>query len=174
MSRICPNCNYTRKETDTAPNWQCPSCGKAYNKGAGADVDQHYGRHIVQERPEVPRTGFVKWLLIAALVGGSAWATRPTWLPTAMSVAQTARPAEQPEVTLYATEWCGYCTATRRFFADNGIHYIEKDIEKSDAAGKQHRALGGHGVPLVVVGDDIIHGFNEAQLRSLLKPWLKK
>lgn len=28
----CPKCDYARKATDTAPAWQCPSCGVAYNK----------------------------------------------------------------------------------------------------------------------------------------------
>ena len=80
----------------------------------------------------------------------------------------------QPEVTLYATDWCGYCAATRRFFADNGIQYRELDIEKSSEAAKIHRALGGNGVPLIVIGDDIVNGYNEANLRQLLRPWLKR
>jgi len=28
----CPKCNYKRLESDQAPEWQCPSCGVAYNK----------------------------------------------------------------------------------------------------------------------------------------------
>ena len=28
----CPKCGYTRTAADTAPAWQCPSCGIAYNK----------------------------------------------------------------------------------------------------------------------------------------------
>ena len=29
---LCPKCRYKRKPTDTTPDWQCPSCGIAYNK----------------------------------------------------------------------------------------------------------------------------------------------
>ena len=32
MEVICPKCNYERKESDTNPEWQCPSCEVAYNK----------------------------------------------------------------------------------------------------------------------------------------------
>jgi len=34
MSSIstCPACNYTRQPTDTAPDWACPKCHKAYLK----------------------------------------------------------------------------------------------------------------------------------------------
>ena len=32
METVCPACGYQRKSTDQAPDWQCPSCGKAYVK----------------------------------------------------------------------------------------------------------------------------------------------
>lgn len=32
MEPICQACGYQRKPTDQAPDWQCPSCGKAYAK----------------------------------------------------------------------------------------------------------------------------------------------
>jgi hypothetical protein len=40
---VCPKCSYPRKAADTAPDWQCPSCGIAYSKflpagGDGQDV----------------------------------------------------------------------------------------------------------------------------------------
>jgi hypothetical protein len=32
METVCQACGYQRKLTDQAPDWQCPSCGKAYAK----------------------------------------------------------------------------------------------------------------------------------------------
>lgn len=32
MSSNCPKCGYVRRLSDTAPEWQCPSCGVAYSK----------------------------------------------------------------------------------------------------------------------------------------------
>jgi hypothetical protein len=32
MGTICEACGYQRKPTDQAPDWQCPSCGRAYVK----------------------------------------------------------------------------------------------------------------------------------------------
>lgn len=32
MGTICEACGYERKPTDQAPDWECPSCGKAYVK----------------------------------------------------------------------------------------------------------------------------------------------
>ncbi len=37
---VCPKCGYARKPADTAPAWQCPACGIAYNKFQAADATQ--------------------------------------------------------------------------------------------------------------------------------------
>ena len=44
------------------------------------------------------------------------------------------------EVILYATDWCGYCRATRKFLEDEKIAFVEFDIEKSDEGAKQYKA----------------------------------
>lgn len=176
MNRICPNCRYTRKPTDSAPDWQCPACEMAYNKGAGADVGESYGRYAAPPATKsAAGFSFSRWLLVFVALGLGVWAGKPIWQSTATVEARSvaASQGEQPAVTLYATDWCGYCAATREFFAAKGIRYTELDIEKSSAARDEHRRLGGNGVPLIVIGDDVVHGYNEATLRSLLKPWLR-
>ena len=171
--RICPNCQYARKATDSAPDWQCPSCQLAYNKAAGAPVTADYGRLAPVARAPAARGGAGKWLLLLLLVAGVFWFGKPAWLAGTPGQAKATAGRAQPEVVLYATSWCGYCAATRDFFAAHGIAYSELDIEASSSAYEGHRRLGGNGVPLVVIGDEIIHGYNESALRSSLKPWLK-
>lgn len=40
MTTTCPKCSYTRKPTDTAPTYECPSCGIIYAKfDAKADLE---------------------------------------------------------------------------------------------------------------------------------------
>lgn len=173
MSRNCPNCGYTRKASDTAPEWQCPACEKAYNKGAGADVDDNYGRYAPARRPTTQGGGFVKWLLLLAVLGGGAWAVRPLWSGASSSSVASIQRGEQPDVLLYATEWCGYCAATRSLFAAQGIRYTELDIEKSSVGYDGYRQLGGNGVPLILIGENVVHGYDESRLRKLLKPWMK-
>lgn len=53
------------------------------------------------------------------------------------------------------------------------VRYDERDIEQSSAYADEHRRLGGNGVPLILIGEDRIDGYNEGLLRSLLKHWLK-
>lgn len=170
MSRICPHCNYARQVSDHAPDWQCPSCQRAYDK-AGTPLPpagfQQYGPAVAERRG-----GAGKWMLLVLAFAFAAWVGHSLTQSRGVPVVAVAG-ASQPEVQLYATSWCGYCKATREFFAANGIRYTEHDIEQSSAAYNEHKKLGGHGVPLIVVGDQIINGYDERALRQILKPWLK-
>jgi len=171
MSRVCPNCQQLRPADTSAPDWQCPGCGKAYNKGAGAPVDSAYGKTTYLPPVKTPfreRSPLVRMLIASLFIG---WIVLYYWPSREQSVTETAR--AQPVVVMYATTWCGYCAQARSFFAANGIQYEERDIEKSSACHEEHRRLGGQGVPLILVGEEKIGGFNEGRLRSLLKPWIK-
>jgi glutaredoxin len=171
MSRICPHCNYARQSIDNAPDWQCPSCEKAYVKASAPLPPEN----LVQYGPNVETRsgGMGKWLLILIVLGAAFWFGRPLLQQGGAPAALAAASGEQPAVVLYATSWCGYCKMTREFFAANGIRYTEEDIEQSSTALLQHKKLGGNGVPLIVVGDEVIKGWNEQSLRQLLGPWLR-
>ncbi len=166
MPQICPHCRHIRKDDEVAPDWQCPACERAYVKGGDAASI----RSVSSRHSEPHSGGLGKWLLVLVVLAGAIWWWKPAYL-------FVEKPADslngQPEVVLYATSWCGYCQATREFFNANGIEYIELDIERSADAARGHRELGGGGVPLIVVGDTVIHGFNQPELRRTLKPWLK-
>ncbi len=167
MTRLCPNCGHARRASEAVPEWQCPSCGKAYNKGAGAlsDVASLKGKHDRKHG---------RWLIVGLVIVSAAWAGRTLLnetvrIPSEAAASQT----EPPEVYLYSTQWCGYCAAARSFLDQRGIRYTERDIEKSTSAHDDYRRLGGRGVPLIVIDDKIIYGYDEVRLRTLLAPWLK-
>lgn len=73
------------------------------------------------------------------------------------------------EVVLYATSWCGYCKKTRALLEEQGIAYVEYDIEKSERGRKMYKALGGTGVPVLEIGDEVIYGFDERAIRAALR-----
>lgn len=86
---------------------------------------------------------------------------------------QAARPATG-DVVLYSASWCGACKATRRFLEQADVTFTEKDVEKdpgaaaemqrkASAAGKQPR-----GVPVIDFDGEIILGFDQARLQSLI------
>jgi len=73
------------------------------------------------------------------------------------------------KVTLYATDWCGYCKQTRRFLDSKGIPYSEFDIEKDPVGRKAYEALGGRGIPMIDVNGTLIRGFSEEAILAALK-----
>jgi glutaredoxin len=72
-------------------------------------------------------------------------------------------------VTLYGTTWCGYCKKARAWFAANGVNYRDLDVEADPASEKAYRALGGSGVPLIVVGKYKMQGWNPERMAALLQ-----
>lgn len=57
------------------------------------------------------------------------------------------------QVIMYSTEWCGFCKKAKDYFRQKGIAFSERDIEKSAQAKKEYQALGGGGIPLILVGN---------------------
>ena len=72
-------------------------------------------------------------------------------------------------VVLYSTSWCGYCKKTRELLEKNNIAYAEFDIEHSKAGRKEYDALNGRGVPLLVMGGEILRGYDPKSILRLAK-----
>lgn len=65
------------------------------------------------------------------------------------------------KVTMYSTSWCGYCKRARKYFIEQGIPFVEYDIEKNASAKKAYDAIGGSGVPVIVMGKRSMKGFSK-------------
>jgi glutaredoxin len=108
----------------------------------------------------------VRWLFALLLLGGLyAWQhddeLRLAW--------QRAQPDYQsPVVTMFTTRWCGYCQQMREYFATEKIVYTELDIEYDADAKAWHKQLGGQGVPVILVGSVVIHGYSPERVRAAL------
>lgn len=95
------------------------------------------------------------FILIAAMAAAATGAA-----------AQTAQPQPAVPVVMYATAWCPYCAKARAYFKRTNTAYVEHDIEKSADAHAEFKRLGGRGVPLIVVGNERLRGFNELAFES--------
>lgn len=74
------------------------------------------------------------------------------------------------QVVMFATSWCPYCAQARELFAANGVRYVEFDIERDlDEARFQKDVLRMSGVPIIVIGNRIVPGFDEKQIVAGLK-----
>ncbi|HEY3700229.1 MAG TPA: glutaredoxin family protein [Spongiibacteraceae bacterium] len=73
------------------------------------------------------------------------------------------------QAVLYATEWCGYCARTRKLFSERKIPFREYDIEKSAEGEAQYEKLGGNGVPLIIIKDKVIRGYDKDAIEAALQ-----
>ena len=64
-------------------------------------------------------------------------------------------------VIILTTSWCPYCMSLRQHLADRGVHYTDLDIEKTTEGRWAHRAVNGRGIPITIVGDQVIRGLGE-------------
>ncbi len=72
-------------------------------------------------------------------------------------------------VTIYTTPTCHFCHMAKDFFEANGVAYTEHDV-LSDLEKRQEmiRRSGQMGVPVIIIGDDLIVGFDQERIASLL------
>lgn len=57
--------------------------------------------------------------------------------------------------TMYSTQWCGYCRRLKKALAQEGISYVDVDIEEDPAAAELVMSVNGGNatVPTVVFAD---------------------
>lgn len=72
-------------------------------------------------------------------------------------------------VTIYSTPTCHFCGMAKEFFKANNIPYTEHDVA---ADLEQRKAMieksGQMGVPVITIGDQLVVGFDEEEIRKLL------
>ena len=75
----------------------------------------------------------------------------------------------QQTVTIYSTPTCHFCGMAKEFFKTNNVAYTEHDVAADIAARKEMIEKSGQmGVPVIIIGDKLVVGFDEEEIRSLL------
>jgi len=77
------------------------------------------------------------------------------------------RPVRSNRVVIYSAEWCGVCKQAKAYFQKKNIQYAEYDIDKSKQAREQYDRLNAHGVPVILIGNQRLNGFNEKRFEQL-------
>lgn len=78
-------------------------------------------------------------------------------------------PLHMKNISIYSTPTCVYCNMAKTFFKANNVAYSEFNVA-SDLAKRKEMIdkTGQMGVPVIEVGDEVIVGFDEPKLRSVL------
>lgn len=72
-------------------------------------------------------------------------------------------------VVMLSTTTCGYCKRLRADLHEWGVAYDDLDVESNPLAQRAFHEAGGRGVPILVVGDSVVHGYSPARARELLR-----
>ncbi len=78
------------------------------------------------------------------------------------------------EITLYGLSTCPYCRMARKYLDESGVEYtgIEVDLlegeEREQTVAKVREISGGASFPVVVIGDEVLVGFNKVRMQELL------
>jgi len=73
------------------------------------------------------------------------------------------------KVILYTTPTCVFCPLVKIFLEEKGVEYEEIDVSENEKARKEMIEKSGQmSVPVTLVGDNIVTGFDKKKLEKLL------
>ncbi|MGI6704173.1 MAG: glutaredoxin family protein [Clostridia bacterium] len=71
-------------------------------------------------------------------------------------------------VTVYTSDTCGYCHMLKEYLRGRQVTYTEKNISTDMDARRELMSKGYMGVPIVLIGNETIVGFDKARLDQIL------
>lgn len=87
----------------------------------------------------------------------------------AVESSHTAMPVltENNQVSIYIASWCPHCSKAKDYLDSLNIPYVTYDIE-TPMGQEKFETLHAQGIPIIVVGDLRMDGFNPIQLEKAL------
>ncbi len=76
---------------------------------------------------------------------------------------------EQKEVHIYSTASCHFCHLAKDFFTEKGVAFTDYNVGEDVEKRKEMVEMTGQmGVPVIVIGDDVLVGFDQKKVSELL------
>ena len=73
------------------------------------------------------------------------------------------------KVTIYSTPSCHFCHMAKDFFKEKNVEYVDFDVAADlDKRREMITKSGQMGVPVIIIGDQLIVGFNKPKIVDLL------
>ena len=103
-------------------------------------------------------------LVLSMLIALAVYLSGPAPVYCQQSYAQ-----REQGVVMFSSRFCPYCRQARILFAQQNIRYCEYNVNASPENQQEFVNLGGLGVPLIMIGDEVFYGFNEAIITAELE-----
>lgn len=75
-------------------------------------------------------------------------------------------PQVHGEVVLLSTATCGYCRSEREYLARHDVPFVEYDVADDPRGAALLRGTGGFAVPVLLVGEEVVRGFDPLAIRA--------
>lgn len=73
------------------------------------------------------------------------------------------------KVIIYSTPTCHYCNLAKEFFDENKVVYEAFDVASNTEKRREMMEKSGQlGVPIILVDDEVVVGFDRSRLAQLL------
>lgn len=73
------------------------------------------------------------------------------------------------DVKIYSTPTCPYCKRAKNYLSSKNIAFQDIDVSKDKDASREIVEISGQmGVPVIVINEEVIRGFNRAQIDKLI------
>jgi len=73
------------------------------------------------------------------------------------------------KVIVYSTPTCPYCKRTKDYLSQKGIAFTNHNVAEDREAAKQMiEKTGQISVPVIIINDDVVVGFNQTLIDKLL------
>lgn len=74
------------------------------------------------------------------------------------------------QVNIYTTPTCGWCKLAKAYFQEKKVKYQEYDVtQNNEAAHEMIHKSGQRGVPVIIIDDEVIVGFDKTGIEMTLK-----
>lgn len=72
------------------------------------------------------------------------------------------------KVSVYTSNTCPYCTMAKDYLKEKNIEFEEKNIQEDKVARDELMKMGHLGVPVIVIDEEEIVGFDQRKIDELL------
>ncbi len=77
-------------------------------------------------------------------------------------------PDARTRVVVYGTETCPYCARARAYLNERQVAFGDFDVAKSDKGKQDFARLGGKAVPVILIGNRQLVGFDKDAIDAAL------
>ena len=73
-------------------------------------------------------------------------------------------------VKIYSTPTCHFCHLAKEYFKEHNVQFEEVNVAGDPVMAREMIELSGQrGVPVILIGDDFVVGFDQERIDSLLE-----